>query len=165
MKKIDYIFICLACIIVSVFLPSNCRRGEEKTIVKTDTIVTEKHDTITIISPNPVKEIHYKTITDTLVTVDSVTVPVEVPISVKTYEGDTTTTNGTKVQYMANISGYRASLDSLWFGVDRNDTIIYKEITKYKKRHWFIGPSVGAGYGMFHKGVDVYIGVSAGYAF
>lgn len=137
-----------------------------KTEIKVDTVITEKHDTILLTNHKPYSEIRYKKVVDTLKTTDSVFVPVEVPLSIKKYEGDTLSTDGTKVHYRASISGYRQSLDTLWFDVQHQDKIIFKEVTKYKKKRGFkVAPSVGAGYGVFNRKPDIYLGVSLSYNF
>ena len=164
MKKIDWMFIFLVCILLSVFYPSTCRREEPDVVEKTDTVVRERTETIFIDKPKVVTVERVDTIIDTVETTTHDTVEINLPVSLKKYEGDTTTTEGTKVSYIANVRGYRASLDRIRFSVEHHDSVITIEKTKYKKKHWFIAPSVGVGYGMFHKEVDCYVGVSVGYA-
>lgn len=79
-------------------------------ITKVDTVVVYK----------PVKDTVYLTkyITDTLYTTDSIKTPVNVPISTTIYKDST---------YYAQISGFKASLDTLM--VFPKETIIYKEKT------------------------------------
>lgn len=136
-------------------------------IERVDTIVTEKRDTFVIEKPQPVKIItKTKTIRDTLVTVENDTVVIDVPQEAKVYQGDTLSTDGVKVAWRANISGYRPSLDTLSFNIHRNDTTIIKEITKFKwKKGFRISPQVGVGYGFFNKKPDMYVGVGVGYTF
>lgn len=136
-----------------------------ETQIRVDTVITEKRDTIILTNIKPYTEIKYKKVVDTLKTIDSVFVPVEVPLSVQKYEADTLSNDGTKVHYRASISGYRQSLDTLWFDVERHDRIITKEVTKWKNRKWSVSPSIGAGYGMINRKLDIWIGVSANYNF
>lgn len=137
-----------------------------ETQIRVDTVLTEKHDTILLTNQKPYTEIRYKIVTDTLRTTDSVKVPVEVPLSLQKYEGDTLSTDGTKVHYKASISGYRQSLDTLWFDVERHDRIITKEVTKWKEKKGFkVAPSIGAGYGVINRKPDIYFGVSLSYIF
>ena len=131
--------------------------------IKTDTVVTEKHDTILLTNTKPYTVIKYKTVVDTLKTTDSVKVPVEVPLSLQKYEGDTLSTDGTKVHYKASISGYRQSLDTLWFDVERQDRTITKEVIKWKNRRWSISPSIGVGYGVTTKKPDIFVGIGVSY--
>ena len=140
---------------------------EKVDTTKVDTVLTDKKDTLYLRPKKPYVEIKYKTVTDTLLTEKHDTVLVEVPLSVKKYKGDTLSSNGMKVQYRANVSGYRASLDSLWFAVERNDTTIYKEVTvtKWKKKHWNYGIVGGVGYGMVNQKPDCFIGVGISYNF
>lgn len=134
--------------------------------IKTDTVVTEKHDTILLTDTKPYTVIKYKTVVDTLKTTDSVKVPVEVPLSLQKYEGDTITDNNLKIHYRANVTGYRASLDSLWFAVERNDTTIYKEVTKYKKKRGFkVVPYVGYGFNPIDRKFSPSIGLAVTYQF
>jgi hypothetical protein len=86
--------------------------------------IIEKIDTITkidtVVVYKPVKDTVYLTkyITDTLYTTDSIKTPVNVPISTTIYKDST---------YYAQISGFKASLDTLM--VFPKETIIYKEKT------------------------------------
>ena len=136
-------------------------------IEKTDTIVVVRSDTFTIEKPQPVKIItKTKTIRDTLVTVENDTVVIDVPQEAKIYEGDTLSTDGVKVAWRANISGYRPSLDTLSFNIHRNDTTIIKEITKMKwKKGFKVVPNVSVGYGIIQRKPDVYVGVGFSYIF
>ena len=140
---------------------------EKVDTTKVDTILTDKKDTLYLKPKKPYIEIRYKTVTDTLLTEKHDTVLVEVPLSVQKYQGDTLSTNGLKVQYRANVIGYRASLDSLMFTVERKDTTIYKEITitKWKKKHWNYGLVGGVGYGMVNQKPDCFIGIGISYNF
>ena len=141
-------------------------RNKQETQIRVDTVITEKHDTILLKDVKPYSEIHFKKVIDTLKTTDSVFVPIEVPLSLKKYEGDTLSTDGTKVHYRASISGYRQSLDTLWFDVKHQDKIITKEVTKWKEKKGFkVAPSVGAGYGVINRKPDIYLGVSLSYNF
>ena len=137
-------------------------------IEKSDTILTEQHDTIILTNIKPYTEIKYKKVVDTLMNEKHDTVLVEVPLSVKKYKGDTLSTNGMKVQYRANVSGYRASLDSLWFAVERNDTTIYKEVTvtKWKNKKGFkIAPYAGYGFNPIDRKFSPSIGIALTYQF
>ena len=141
-------------------------RNKPETQVRVDTVITEKHDTILLKDVKPYSEIHYKKVIDTLKTTDSVLVPIEVPLSLKKYEGDTLSTDGTKVHYRASISGYRQNLDTLWMDVERNERTITKEVIKWKEKKGFkVAPSVGAGYGVINRKPDIYLGVSLSYNF
>ena len=138
-------------------------RNKPETQIRVDTVITEKHDTILLKDVKPYSEIHFKKVIDTLRTTDSVFVPIEVPLSLKKYEGDTLSTDDTKVHYRASISGYRQSLDTLWFDVQHQDKIITKEVTKWKNKRWSISPSIGVGYGVITKKHDIFIGIGVSY--
>lgn len=173
-KIFDYMMV-IALIFLTVWLIIACApkiydlyfNKPTEIIERVDTIVTEKRDTFVIEKPQPVKIITKTyTIRDTLVTVTNDTVVIDVPEEAKVYQGDTLSTDGVKVAWRANISGYRPSLDTLSFNIHRNDTTIIKEITKFKwKKGFRISPQVGVGYGFFNKKPDMYVGVGVGYTF
>ncbi len=83
---------------------------------------------------------------------DSDSVAVEVPITQKCYESD---------EYRAYVSGYEASLDSIIVYV-RTRTITERE-SKPPNR-WHIGIIGGMGYGTKSKQVEPYIGVGITYS-
>lgn len=104
MKKNIILF--LAVLLVGVVLGLLCRPAQyvETTIVQRDTTLV--HDTITIEKPILVERTYYDSlyvaVRDTIRIKDSVFVAV--PIEKKTYKGE---------DYLAEISGYRASLDRI----------------------------------------------------
>ena len=141
-------------------------RNKPETQVRVDTVITEKHDTILLKDVKPYSEIHFKKVIDTLRTTDSVFVPIEVPLSLKKYEGDTLSTDGTKVHYRASISGYRQNLDTLWMDVERNEKTITKEIIKWKEKKGFkIVPYAGYGYNPIDKKFCPSVGLAIAYVF
>ena len=96
-------------------------------IERTDTITIQ--DTITIYKPSVDTVYLTKYVTDTLYSTDSIKVPVNVPISTSIYTDDST--------YYAQISGFKASLDTL--KVFPKETIIYNEKTlEIKEKQPFI---------------------------
>ncbi len=137
----------------------------QKTLIKTDTIIKERVDTFLVSNPIPVKEKYVCTNIDTVYSVDSVKTPIKLDISHKTYEGEQLSTGGNKIRYRAIIGGYKQTLDTLEIYAKNQDTTIIKEITKYKTKHFHIGPAVGLGYGMFNKKPDVFVGVTFSYSF
>lgn len=141
------------------------RISTQKPLIKTDTIIKERVDTLLVNNPITVKEKYVYTITDTVYSVDSVKTPIKLDISHKTYEGEQLSTSGNKIRYRAIIGGYKPTLDTLELYANRNDTTIVREITKYKTKHFHIGPAVGLGYGMFNKKPDVFVGVTFSYNF
>ena len=134
---------------------------QTKVEYKTDTISIEKTDTLykqitkTITKPKYVKEeiIRHDTLYNA-------------PLTLKTYEDSTTTTNNAKVQYRAIVRGYEQSLDTISFNVQypqitntiTNTITNEKIITKYKKPKITFGLGIGAGYGLLNKKGDIYIG-------
>ena len=128
-------------------------RKEEK-IPQTDTITIIKRDTITIIKPQPVIRYVDRIVRDTLYSVDSVLIPVNIPIETKVYQDSS---------YRAVISGYKAELDSIYI-FNKNQIQTINKIT-YKTKKWNISPSIGVGYGMFGRRIDLYVGFSINYNF
>ena len=134
-------------------------------LIKTDTIIKERVDTYLVSNPITVKEKYICTIIDTVYSVDSIKTPIKLDISHRTYEGEQLSTGGNKIRYRAIIGGYKPTLDTLELYTNRNDTTIVREITKYKTKHFHIGPSVGLGYGMFNRKPDIFVGVTFTYSF
>lgn len=139
------LLICLKC----------CYSNREKEEIQiTDTITIIKRDTITIIKPQPVIRYVDRIVRDTLYNTDSVPVLVDVPIEVKVYQDS---------NYRAVISGYKPELDSIYiFNKNQIHTI---NKTTYKTKKWNVSPSVGLGYGIYHKKIDMYVGFSINYNF
>lgn len=168
-KTLATIFIVALLIYAAGYtIPKVVEIYKNKPVEKVDTILTEKHDTIILTNIKPYTEIKYKKVVDTLMNEKHDTVLVEVPLSVKKYKGDTLSSNGMKVQYRANVSGYRASLDGLWFAVERKDTTIYREttITKWKNKKGFkIAPYAGYGFNPIDRKFSPSIGVALTYQF
>ena len=108
-------------IILFILILFNIYRLGQKSVSPS---IIEKIDTITkvdtVVVYKPVKDTVYLTkyITDTLYTTDSIKTLVNVPISTTIYKDST---------YYAQISGFKASLDTLM--VFPKETIIYKEKT------------------------------------
>lgn len=138
------VLICLKCCYY------NNRKEEPIKIIDTITII--KTDTITIIKPQPVIKYRNKIIKDTLYSVDSIHVSVNVPLETKVYQDSS---------YRAVVSGYRASLDTISI-FNKNQTHTINKTT-YKTKKWNVSPSVGIGYGMFGKRIDMYVGFSLNY--
>lgn len=142
-------------IIVLICLKCCCsnNRKEEK-IPQTDTITITQIDTITIIKPQPVIQYRDRIVRDTLYSIDSIPVLVDLPIETKVYADSS---------YRAVVSGYRASLDTI--SIFNKNQIHTINKTTYKTKKWNVSPSVGIGYGMFGKRIDMYVGFSIGYNF
>lgn len=140
------VLICLKCCYF------NNRKEEQIQIADTITII--KRDTITIIKPQPIVEYRDRIIRDTLYSIDSIPVPVNLPIETKVYQDS---------NYRAVISGYRPQLDSI--SIFNKNQIQYINKITYKTKRINFSPSIGFGYGMFNKRIDMYVGFSIGYSF
>lgn len=128
-------------------------------IIKTDTIYKLKTDTFQVDSLIVKESTIIKTLTDTLRTVDSIPVLVQVPISSNVY--DSVLINNTDTtHFKAYVSGYKPRLDSLWITNHHREkeTIVERYLTP-KKPLFSYGIQAGAGYGMFNRKMDVYLGV------
>jgi hypothetical protein len=88
------------------------------------------------------------TVATVSITGDSATVTL--PIEQRVYEDSL---------YTAYLSGYRPRLDSISLRMPHTYTTITKTVKGPAKR-FAIGPTIGAGYGVFGKRFDVYVGVS-----
>lgn len=140
------VLICLKC--------CYCFKAKEEPIPQTDTITIIKRDTITIIKPQPIIQYVDRIVRDTLYSVDSIPVPINVPIETKVYADS---------NYRAIISGYRPQLDSI--SIFNKNQIQYINKITYKTKRINFSPSIGFGYGMFNRKFDMYVGFSIGYNF
>lgn len=149
--KINLLIIFIILLICLKCCYSNKRKEES---IRTDTITITKTDTITIIKPQPIIQYVDRIVRDTLYSVDSIPVPINVPIETKVYADS---------NYRAVISGYKAELDSIY--IFNKNQIQYINKTTYKTKKFHFSPSIGLGYGLYHKKVDMYVGFSIGYSF
>lgn len=160
MKKNDVIRLVLRALIVVVgiiiiclLLTPKTEEKEVKTVVLHDTIVI--HDTI----EKTVTEIQYKKIkivdTNYLPTPDTTTA---LPVEQKHYS-DTLSDIW--------ISGYKPTIDSIKYHIPHKIVYIDKIIEVERKKKWYedrfvITAGVSAGYGIFTKQHDVFVGVGVG---
>ena len=151
--KIEAKLLIILLILVICFRYCSNEKKEEP-IPQTDTITIMKRDTITIIKPQPVIRYVDRIVRDTLYSVDSVLIPVNIPIETKIYADSS---------YRAVISGYKANLDTISI-FNKNQIHIINKIT-YKTKRINFSPSIGFGYGMFGKKFDMYVGFSLNYNF
>lgn len=149
--NVDALLIIIIIVVICIRCCSN--NSKQKQIRITDTITIIKRDTIEIIKPQPVIKYRNKIVRDTLYSIDSILVPVDIPLETKVYQDS---------NYRAVVSGYKLKLDSIYI-FNKNQIQYINKINKTKK--WNISPSVGVGYGMFSKKIDVYVGFSLNYNF
>lgn len=152
--KIEANLLIIFIIVLICFRCCPSSKIEKEVIQIKDTITITQTDTITIIKPKTVYKYIDKIVKDTLYNTDSVLVPVDVPIETKVYQDSS---------YRAVISGYKPELDSIYI-FNRNQ-IQYINKTTYKTKKWNVSPSVGVGYGFYHRKFDMYVGFSIGYSF
>lgn len=156
-KSVIFIAFILCCVVC--FFAGRCV-GNRDNIIKGDTIIYTdtvfKTDTLKYDKPVPVDNFNIKVIHDTLPAVVSGdnsliagdSVVVEVPITAKVYEDST---------YKAFLSGYRASLDSIWVFPTTKTITTVREVFKKPKR-FSLGIQGGLGYGIISKKFEPYIG-------
>lgn len=152
--KINVNTLLIIILIITCFRCCVSSKTKKEPIQQKDTITIIKRDTIRIIEPQPVIQYVDRIVRDTLYSVDSILVPVDVPIETKVYQDS---------NYRAVISGYRPELDSISI-FNKNQIHTINKITN-KTKKWSISPSIGMGYGMFSKRFDMYVGFSIGYRF
>lgn len=145
-------------------------------IEKTDTTTTVKHDTI--YQTSTARDTVPKFVTRTVVKHDTLykqndTIPNILTLQSNLYE-NTLQTDSDTIAYQAYISGYDLNsqgypkLDSINLSRTFKTITVYKETVIEKKTpqkvyKWHLSPSLGLGYGMMKKNVDVYLGLSLGY--
>ena len=144
----DTIFVAIVTFLVLfIFFGNRTNPTSPETTIDTITV----HDTL---RPDPkiINHWHSRTDTDTVYSVDSVPVVVQIPIESKVY-GDS--------NYMAIVSGYKATLDKI--EIYRKTIEIEKKIyyPKLYKPHWSVG-MVG-GYGATSTGLSPFIGIGITY--
>ncbi len=139
--------------VVAVCLWFNYRQAATDVIIKTDTI--KKTDTIIVERLKPQRIEVLKIIRDTLYKTDSSKIEVQLPLTKQVYQDST---------FRTVISGYKPHLDSLII-FKPNTTITNTKLLKSNKKGFKFSPSIGVGYGMFNKNIDVYVGFSVSYNF
>lgn len=151
MKKI-LVIIVIVLGVVAVSYRNKYNQLATATITQ-DTVIVR--DTIIIKVPTPkVEEIRTDTVFLPSVK-DSTLLPVLMPMERKVYTDST---------FKAVISGFQPKLESLSI-FPTNTTITEKRVVKSSGNGLKISPSVGVGYGVINRDLDVYIGVSLQYNF
>ena len=165
--KREYWFSLMFAFIVLIGVMTYDFHLTHKLIKQTKTEIREVHDTLVKTRVDSIfyeKPIYVK---QTVLKRDTVqvlrpyehdSVQVELPYIQKEYRDST---------YEAYVSGYKdVNLDSIRIFKEKqiieiNNT---KYVTKYKNKHWHIGPSVGVGYDFTNNRVAPYLGVSVQYS-
>ena len=151
MKKALYYLLAAICLSVALNIWQCSRQMEESTVVEHDTVWKDT----TIYEPQPAETVQTGRVVyirvpvhgrDTITLYDSIKVPV--PIVQKRYDDSL---------YTAWVSGFEPNLDSIRLYQPEIVTTVTKTIVKPTPR-LMLGPSVGAGYGLYHKTLDVYVG-------
>ena len=151
MKKALYFLLAAICLSVALNIWQCSRQPEESTVVEHDTVWKDT----TIYEPQPAETVqtgrvvyirvpYLETTTDTVH--DSIEVPI--PIVQKRYEDSL---------YTVWVSGYEPNLDSIQLYQPEIFTTVTKTVVKPSPLITF-GIQAGAGWGVFHRQPDVYIG-------
>lgn len=137
-------------------------------VVRVDTVTLSDtlylHDTLTV--DNPVPYLVEKVKTDTVFTPAGDTI--QLVTETKKYEENIIQDQDTAV-VKAQITGINAEIDTISVMFNRREVINTIEITKYieKKRKFLqrfhFSPNVSAGYGVFNRNLDVYVGFGVAY--
>ena len=152
MKKAFNFLLAAICLSVALNVWQCSRQMEESTVIKHDTVWKDT----TIYEPQPAETVQTGRVVyikvpvpgerDTITVHDSI--EVQVPIVQKRYDDSL---------YTAWVSGFEPNLDSIRLYQPEIVTTVTKTIVKPTPR-LMLGPSVGAGYGLYHKTLDVYVG-------
>lgn len=170
-RKTAWMVIAIAAFLTLInVLVYQCSKADVEEKITTDTVW--QSDTImttdTFCFYQPQFKLEYIERWDTILTSDTVSVPI--PMKRVRYEDSVVKDNGATVLYYASVSGYEPSLDTLDFNVTypeiTNTEYVTTTIEKIKPApRLSIGPSIGFGYGIFNKQVDMYAGLSLTYRF
>ena len=175
MKNNGLIWICLTICFLNLgffYLNENGYFNPKEDIVKTDTVITTKTDTLwkdtTITKTKLVPKYIYKTKVDTVY--DANQNPIELVTENKVYN-DTIVCEKDTAELQIFTSGIKSSVDSINLSLKKSEIIKTNtiEITKYvdkKKTFWnrfHIGVQGGYGYGFNYKGLEPYIGLGGSF--
>jgi len=157
--------ILLIALLVGLLLMTRNNKSTPAAITTIDTVYITQivRDTVPQLIERRTKEV----VRDIVYNVDSIMIPVYIPIEQQTYSNQLTTEKQDTVEYRASVSGYRASLDNIEI------TMKYRQfnttITQQSKGRWTdrinFGVQIGTGYGMFNRKPDVYVGFGGNYKF
>lgn len=133
--------------------------SKEKIEYINDTITVTNIDTFKIVNWRPYKVVEDTTIIDTLYSVDSIPVIVEVPISKYNYYD--TLIQGQDSAFISEVvTGYRVNIDSLKMRLKITNTVIIPTPIIPKTKRFTIGPQFGIGY---NGKIEPYIGIGITY--
>lgn len=162
MKNI-LLVVLLAAVTTLIIIQWKGQPKELEPITTTDTIyITQTvRDTIPKLIYRTIKEVRI----DTVYTIDSIPTPILLPLEELTYSNTLVTEKEDTIEYRANISGYKASLDSIGIRMkykQLNTTILQSSKENWKDR-FGLGLQMGVGYGITNKRPDIYVGFGISY--
>lgn len=129
------------------------RRHAPLPVVRTDTVVVVRRDTVTVEKPVPVSQTVVRKDTVFFWISDTVRVPVPVEITERTYKGD---------DYMATVSGYHPKLETI--SVFPKTVTVYTKETVEKPVPYRCTVSPFAGVDIGHETFAARVGVLADYS-
>lgn len=118
-----------------------------KPVVKTTGVETTQRHATNREPDGMVKELDPDTVASVCIMGDSATVTL--PVEQRVYKDSL---------YTAYVSGYRPRLDSITIRLPHTYTTVTKMASKPTTR-WVVGPTVGGGYGIVGRQMDMYVGV------
>lgn len=153
MKKALYFLLAAICLSVALNIWQCSRQPEESTVVEHDTVWKDT----TIYEPQPAETVQTGRVVyikvpvpgerETITLHDSIEVPI--PVVQKRYDDSL---------YTAWVSGFEPNLDSIRLYQPEIVTTVTKTVVKPSPLITF-GIQAGAGWGVFHRQPDLYIGV------
>lgn len=170
-RKTAWWFIAIIAVLTMInLLVYQCDKADTQTTITTDTLFTTDtiYSTDTFCFTPAPNTVYFERWDTLLLPQPKDTVPI--PMMRSQYSDTVTKDNGATVEYYASVSGYNPSLDTLDFTVTypeiTNTEYVTTTIEKMKPApRLSIGPSLGFGYGLFNKNVDLYAGLSVTYRF
>lgn len=166
MKYSKYIIPALFIVTILFCCFRGCHKSTEAQQPATDTVVVTEtdtiHETTSVVHffPKPIKEVEVRW--------DTVRKDTILPIVSRTYSDTISKEDGAELRYIASVSGHNPSLDSISFDltypkITETKTVTVTEKFIQKAPRFTFGPSVGAGWGIFNKKPDLYVGFTATY--
>ena len=144
--------------VIAFFAGSYFQNHPAGEIIKRDTIYKTRIDSFRVDSIIPKEIVKTFLIRDTLHTIDSI--PVEVQIPIETASFDTTIINNSDTMRVGgSYEGYRASITSLWATTKvREKEVLTTHYVKQKKPLVSYGVIGGFGWGITQKRPDAFVG-------
>lgn len=158
-KTILSILLIVALVLGSMFVGYKLHNPGTNTVYVNDTTYITKTDSFTLVKPEPYLVIKDTTIIDTLYSIDSVLVPVKIPLSLYHYK-DTCVQAPDSIIIEQNILGYHVQVQNLTARLKTVSTVILPKPLPKDKR-FMLGFQVG--YSIDAAKPRPYIGIGLSY--